>query len=169
MSIRGGGIVPWAMRSLLLLGLIALAGCQALRAEAPDVRRRVEARFADAVAAAQAPATDARSFAGLTAWRDATGGWRATPRPDARAEDEAARDARAEALLSTLRSVLRETRQPDGRVVYSAEAYVTDAAEGVRWHVLRVAFDAGGEGRVREVEAGFVATAQGFALGRVER
>lgn len=156
------------MRTLLFFLLLAPLGCQTLRYEAPDVRRHVEARFADIVAAAQAPETTAASFAGIVAWRDGAGAWRDIPRPEFRAEDEVARDTHAGVLLSALQGVLRQTRQPDGRVVYSVDEYVTDGGQGVRWHVLRVSFDAGGDGPVREVEVGFLGTPRGFAFGRMD-
>lgn len=156
------------MRTLLLLLLVAPIGCQTLRSEAPDVRRDVEARFADIVAAAHAPDTDAQTFSRMVAWRDGAGTWRDTPRPEARAEDEAARDTRAAVLLSALRGVIRQTQQHGGRVVYTVDEYVTDGGDGARWHVLRASFDAGGDGPIREVEVGFLGTPRGFSLGRLD-
>ncbi len=157
------------MHSLVgALVLLSLAGCQTLRSEAPDVQAEVEAHFADVVAAAESPDADAASFARMVAWRDGAGSWRDTPRPEFRAEDEAARNAHAATLLSAVRGIAEQARQPDGRLVYSVDEYVTDGAQGVRWHVLRVSFDAGGGGRIRELEASFVGTPRGFALGRVD-
>lgn len=163
------GAVPFVMRTLLLVLLVAPLGCQTLRYEAPDVQARVEARWADVLAAAQSPDVDGESFAQFVAWRDGAGTWRDTPRAEFRAEDEAARDTYARVLLSALRDIARQTRQSDGRVVYTVDEYVTDGAQGVRWHVLRVSFDPGDGGRIREVEVGFIGTPRGFELGRLER
>ena len=151
------------MRPLLVaLAGLAFAACQTSAPAvdpraAPGEEAQAEAALADVVAAAADPATDGAAFRPLVAFQTPDGSWR-TPDPT--------ETATAEARLGEVRAALAEAIRGDGAVDYDVEEYVVEPADGVTWHVLRVAFgDTADPARATsEAEFGFVAAGDRFLL-----
>lgn len=150
------------MRFVLLT--LAFAGCASTSPAAPGDQSAVERAFADVVAAASAPETDAETFTPLVAYQggDLSRAWRSPVAPA-----EPSERAQAETLLAELRTIIDDAREADGRFVYEIAEYVHEPTDVADWHVLRLTLgDASGD-RTTEVEAAFVPGPDGFLLGRL--
>ena len=151
------------MRPLLLAAALALAACQTTAAPGdpragPGEQARVEGALADLLAAAASPETDGAAFRRFAAFQDADGSWR-TPTPP--------ETATAEARLAEVREALSAVGRDGEPPVYEVEEYVVEPADGVEWHVLRVALGDMAEDAGRatsEAEFAFVPSAEGFLL-----
>ena len=159
------------MRSLLaVLAALALAACQTSAPgpavdprAAPGEEAQAEAALAAVLAAAADPATDGAAFRPYVAFQAPDGSWR-TPDPT--------ETATAEARLAEVRAALDGAVAEDGRVAYEVEEYVVEPADGVTWHVLRVAFGdvaADAARATSEAEFGFVAATDRFLLLQVSQ
>lgn len=146
-----------------LFAVLLLAACQSTAPPtepraAPGEQAAVEAQLDRLLAVAAAPETDGAAFRPFVAFQDADGSWR-SPAP--------AETATAAARLAEVREVLDGVASEDGQPTYEVEEYVVEPADGVEWHVVRVAFGRAAEDSgptTSQAEFAFVSSADGFLL-----
>lgn len=152
------------MRIAALTALALLSACASTPRERPDAQAAVEAAFADVVASASAPDTDAEAFSSRVAYRggDSERSWRAPVNPDSGTELAA-----AASLLIELRAIIRDRQNSDGGFIYQVTEYVHEPTDEADWHVLLLDLGNLEDDETSELEVAFVPGPDGFLLGRI--